>query len=107
MRDLHPRPPLCKQGARLQWLGISFSQGVVSDVCNIRASTIGRLRPYLSYADALIVSSDVIPDDASCIFDPSLTQSLGKQVRMVGWHDNEWGYSNRLVDLVKFMGVRL
>lgn len=71
------------------------------------ASVAGSLAPYLDYAEAPIVSSDVISDQASCIFDPTLTQTVNNQVRVVGWHDNEWGYASRLVDLVRYVGVRL
>ena len=50
------------------------------------------------------MSSDIVTDPASCIFDAGLTKVIGNQVKVVGWYDNEWGYSNRLVDLVKLVG---
>jgi glyceraldehyde 3-phosphate dehydrogenase len=50
------------------------------------------------------VSSDIVTDPASCIFDAGLTKVIGRQVKVVGWYDNEWGYSNRLADLVKLVG---
>jgi glyceraldehyde 3-phosphate dehydrogenase len=64
------------------------------------AAADGPLKGYLTFTDAPIVSSDIVTDPASCIFDSGLTKVIGNQVKVVGWYDNEWGYSNRLVDLV-------
>lgn len=72
-----------------------------------QAATTGRLAPYFEYTDAPIVSTDIISNPASCIFDAGLTQVMGDQVRVVGWHDNEWGYANRLVDLVAYTGNKM
>ena len=69
-----------------------------------RASQHGRFKKDLEYTDEPIVSTDIISNPASCIFDAGLTQTIGQQVRVVGWHDNEWGYSNRLADLVSYIG---
>ena len=63
------------------------------------AADDGPLAPYLTYSEAPIVSSDIVTDPSSCIFDAPLTKVLGRQVKVVGWYDNEWGYSNRLADL--------
>ncbi|TDD92554.1 type I glyceraldehyde-3-phosphate dehydrogenase [Actinomadura darangshiensis] len=71
------------------------------------AAESGPLKGYLSYTEDPIVSSDIVTDPASCIFDSGLTLALGKQVKVIGWYDNEWGYSNRLVDLVKLVGSQL
>ncbi|WP_237572389.1 type I glyceraldehyde-3-phosphate dehydrogenase [Mycolicibacterium lacusdiani] len=60
----------------------------------------GELKGFLSYTDDPIVSSDVVTDPSSCIFDSGLTKVNGDMVKIVGWYDNEWGYSHRLVDLV-------
>jgi glyceraldehyde 3-phosphate dehydrogenase len=68
------------------------------------AASEGPLAPYLKYTEDEIVSSDIVTDPASCIFDSGLTKVIGNQVKVVGWYDNEWGYSNRLVDLVKLVG---
>ena len=57
----------------------------------------------IRYTEAPIVSSDIVGDPASCIFDASLTQARGRLVKVFGWYDNEWGYTNRLVDLTKLM----
>ena len=62
---------------------------------------------YLRYSTDPIVSSDIVTDPASCIFDAPLTKVIGNQVKVVGWYDNEWGYSNRLADLVKLVGSKL
>jgi glyceraldehyde 3-phosphate dehydrogenase (phosphorylating) len=67
----------------------------------------GSLRGYLTYTEDEIVSADIVTDPASCIFDAGLTKVIGDQVKVVGWYDNEWGYSNRLVDIVKFVGATL
>jgi glyceraldehyde 3-phosphate dehydrogenase len=73
----------------------------------MRAAAEGPLRGILSYTEDPIVSSDIVTDPASCIFDSGLTKVIGDQIKVVGWYDNEWGYSNRLVDLVKLVGSRL
>ncbi|WP_145226836.1 type I glyceraldehyde-3-phosphate dehydrogenase [Rudaeicoccus suwonensis] len=62
---------------------------------------------FLRYTSDPIVSSDIVTDPASCIFDSGLTKVIGNQVKVVGWYDNEWGYSNRLVDLVGLVGKDL
>jgi glyceraldehyde 3-phosphate dehydrogenase len=61
----------------------------------------------LKYTEDPIVSSDIVTDPHSCIFDAGLTMSLGKLVKINGWYDNEWGYSNRLVDLTMFTGSKV
>jgi glyceraldehyde 3-phosphate dehydrogenase len=63
----------------------------------------GDLTGILSYARAPIVSRDVVGDPASCVFDAALTQAAGTLVKVFGWYDNEWGYTNRLVDLTELM----
>ncbi|MFF5721105.1 type I glyceraldehyde-3-phosphate dehydrogenase [Streptomyces buecherae] len=67
----------------------------------------GELKGYLDYTEDPIVSSDIVNWPASCTFDSSLTMAQGAQVKVVGWYDNEWGYSNRLVDLTTFVGGQL
>ncbi len=62
---------------------------------------------YLRYSTDPIVSSDIVTDPASCIFDAPLTKVIGNQVKVVGWYDNEWGYSNRLADLITYIGETL
>jgi glyceraldehyde 3-phosphate dehydrogenase len=73
----------------------------------MKAAAEGALKGYLLYTEDPIVSSDIVTDPHSCIFDAGLTKVLGNQVKVVGWYDNEWGYSNRLVDLVGLVGSSL
>jgi glyceraldehyde 3-phosphate dehydrogenase len=80
----------------------------VEEVNNImQAAADGPLKGYLKYTSDPIVSSDIVTDPSSCIFDSALTKVIGNQVKVVGWYDNEWGYSNRLVDLVGLVGQSL
>jgi glyceraldehyde 3-phosphate dehydrogenase (phosphorylating) len=72
-----------------------------------RAAAEGSLKGYLSYSEEELVSTDIVTDPASCIFDSGLTKVIGDQVKVVGWYDNEWGYSNRLVDVVALVGSSL
>ncbi len=62
---------------------------------------------FLRFSTDPIVSSDIVTDPASCIFDAPLTKVIGNQVKVVGWYDNEWGYSNRLADLITHVGSTL
>jgi glyceraldehyde 3-phosphate dehydrogenase len=64
------------------------------------AASDGPLEPYLRFTEDPLVSTDIIKDPHSCIFDSKLTMAHGQTVKVFGWYDNEWGYSNRLVDLV-------
>ena len=73
----------------------------------VKDAAEGALKGFLVYTEAPIVSSDIVTDPASCIFDSGLTKVIGDQVKVVGWYDNEWGYSNRLVDLVAHVGTSL
>jgi glyceraldehyde 3-phosphate dehydrogenase len=72
-----------------------------------KAAADGPLKGFLSYTEDPIVSTDIVTDPASCIFDAELTKVMGNQVKVVGWYDNEWGYSNRLVDLTLLVGQSL
>ncbi|HYN32688.1 MAG TPA: type I glyceraldehyde-3-phosphate dehydrogenase, partial [Ilumatobacteraceae bacterium] len=65
------------------------------------------LKGVLKYTEDPIVSSDIVTDPHSCVFDAGLTMSMGKLVKINGWYDNEWGYSNRLVDLTAFTGAKV
>lgn len=73
----------------------------------VKAAAEGPFKGYLRFSTDPIVSSDIVTDPASCIFDAPLTKVIGNQVKVVGWYDNEWGYSNRLADLVSFVGRTL
>jgi glyceraldehyde 3-phosphate dehydrogenase len=67
----------------------------------------GPLKGILVYTEDPIVSSDIVTDPASCTFDAGLTTVQGNQAKIVGWYDNEWGYSNRLADLITLVGSSL
>jgi glyceraldehyde 3-phosphate dehydrogenase len=73
----------------------------------LKAASEGYLKGYLSYTEDPIVSSDIVTDPSSCIFDSGLTKVIDNQVKVIGWYDNEWGYSNRLVDLAVLVAARL
>jgi len=73
----------------------------------VKAAAEGPLKGILVYTEDPIVSKDIETDPASCIFDAGLTKVIGNQVKVVGWYDNEWGYSNRLADLVLLVGSSL
>jgi glyceraldehyde 3-phosphate dehydrogenase len=69
------------------------------------AAGAGPLSKVLVYTEDEIVSSDIVGSPASCTFDSPLTMAMGNMVKVLGWYDNEWGYSNRLVDLVSIVGA--
>ncbi len=73
----------------------------------VKAAAEGALKGILVYTEDPIVSTDIVTDPASCIFDASMTNANGNMVKVLGWYDNEWGYSNRLVDLVGLVGAKL
>jgi len=73
----------------------------------VKAAAEGPLKGFLEYTEDPIVSTDIVTNPASSIFDAGLTRVLGNQVKIVSWYDNEWGYSCRLVDLAVYMGERL
>ncbi|MDT5390460.1 MAG: hypothetical protein QOE04_4101 [Mycobacterium sp.] len=73
----------------------------------MKAAADGKLKGILKYYDAPIVSSDIVTDPHSSIFDSGLTKVIDNQAKVVSWYDNEWGYSNRLVDLVALVGKSL
>lgn len=73
----------------------------------VKAAADGPLKGILQYTEDPIVSTDIVTDPSSCIFDASLTIVNGNMVKVLGWYDNEWGYSNRIVDLVTFVGAKL
>jgi glyceraldehyde 3-phosphate dehydrogenase len=72
-----------------------------------KAAEAAPLKGYLYYTEDDIVSTDIVTDPASCTFDAKLTKVIGNQVKVVGWYDNEWGYSNRLVDLTELVASKL
>src|SRR5690606_25312370 len=70
----------------------------------MKAAADGPLKGILTYTEDPIVSADIVTDPSSCIFDAGMTRVIDDQIKVVGWYDNEWGFSNRLVDLVKLVG---
>ncbi|WP_432074726.1 type I glyceraldehyde-3-phosphate dehydrogenase [Streptomyces wuyuanensis] len=90
-------------------LVLELDREVTKDEINsaFQKASEGQLKGILEYTEDPIVSSDIVNWPASCTFDSKLTMVQGKQVKIVGWYDNEWGYSNRLVDLTVFVGDQL
>ncbi|MEO6942370.1 MAG: type I glyceraldehyde-3-phosphate dehydrogenase [Terrimesophilobacter sp.] len=90
-------------------LTIETRAGLTVDDVNAayREAADGYLKGLLSYTEDPLVSSDIVGDPHSCIFDSGLTKVMGTQVKVAGWYDNEWGYSNRLVDLTEYVAARL
>ncbi|TAL42958.1 MAG: type I glyceraldehyde-3-phosphate dehydrogenase [Salinibacterium sp.] len=72
-----------------------------------KAAAEGPLKGILKYTEDEIVSSDIVGDPHSSIFDAGLTKVIGDQVKVCSWYDNEWGYSNRLVDITEYVAARL
>ena len=90
-------------------LTVELSKPGSADEINaaFKAAAEGRLKGILKYYDAPIVSSDIVTDPHSSIFDSGLTKVIDDQAKVVSWYDNEWGYSNRLIDLVALVGKSL
>jgi glyceraldehyde 3-phosphate dehydrogenase len=90
-------------------LVVELEREVTKDEVNAayRAAADGPLKGYLVYTEDEIVSSDIVGSPASCTFDSALTMASGNQVKVIGWYDNEWGYSNRLVDLTLLVASHL
>ncbi|KAJ6995568.1 glyceraldehyde-3-phosphate dehydrogenase [Populus alba x Populus x berolinensis] len=84
-------------------LRVPIPTGSVTDL----TAAEGPMKGILKYYDAPIVSSDIVTDPHSSIFDSGLTKVIDNQAKVVSWYDNEWGYSNRLVDLVSLVGKSL
>jgi glyceraldehyde 3-phosphate dehydrogenase len=72
----------------------------------LTASNDASYRGVLEYSDEPLVSADIVGNPSSCIFSSLDTMAMGRMVKVLGWYDNEWGYSNRLVDLVEFLGAK-
>jgi glyceraldehyde 3-phosphate dehydrogenase len=90
-------------------LVVTLDREVTKDEVNAayRAAADGPLKGYLHYPADPIVSSDIVGTPYSCTFDSLLTMVSGDQVKVLGWYDNEWGYSNRLADLTALVGASL
>jgi glyceraldehyde 3-phosphate dehydrogenase len=90
-------------------LVVQLEREVTVDEVNAayRAAADGPLKGYLQYTADPIVSSDIVRSPYSCTFDSLLTMANGDQAKVIGWYDNEWGYSNRLADLTALVGAGL
>ena len=90
-------------------LVVEVGRDVTKDEVNaaFKAAAEGPLKDVLVYTEDEIVSSDIVGAPASCTFDASITMAYGNQVKVFGWYDNEWGYSNRLVDLTALIAAGL
>ena len=90
-------------------LTVEVSRPATAEEINtaMKVASEGPLAGILRYTEDPIVSSDIVTDPSSVILDAGLTNSLGTMVKVVGWYDNEWGYSNRLIDLTQYVGARL
>lgn len=90
-------------------LTLELSREVTAAEINaaIKAAAETTLKGILLYTEDPIVSSDIVTDPHSCIFDAGITKANGTAVKVAGWYDNEWGYSNRLVDLIGYVGKSL
>ena len=90
-------------------LVVELGRDVTKDEVNaaFKAASEGSLKGIVYYTEDPIVSSDIVGTPASCTFDASITMAYGNQVKVFGWYDNEWGYSNRLVDLTALVASRL
>ncbi len=95
-----------QDGSITDFVGILGRDATVDEVNEAfrAAATSGPLSKVVVYEDRPIVSSDIVGSPASCTFDSKLTMSMGSLVKVLGWYDNEWGYSNRLVDLSLVVG---
>ncbi|MGP3970146.1 type I glyceraldehyde-3-phosphate dehydrogenase [Streptomyces sp. 6N223] len=90
-------------------LVVDLGRDVTKDEVNaaFKQAAETSLKGILEYTEDALVSSDIVNTPPSCTFDSALTMAQGNQVKVVGWYDNEWGYSNRLVDLTVYVGERL
>jgi glyceraldehyde 3-phosphate dehydrogenase len=85
-------------------LAREVSKDEVNDAFRAAAES-GPLSGVIEFSSEPLVSSDIVGSPASCTFDSLLTQSIGNLVKIFGWYDNEWGYSNRLLDIVEIVGA--
>ncbi|GIF01759.1 type I glyceraldehyde-3-phosphate dehydrogenase [Paractinoplanes rishiriensis] len=87
-------------------LGTEVTAGRINEAVAVAAAAGQPMDGIIRYSEAPLVSTDIVGDPASCVFDAGLTQAQGRLAKVFGWYDNEWGYTNRLVDLTKLMARR-
>jgi len=94
-------------GSITDFVGVLGREVTVAEVNEAfrAAASSGPLSKVLVYTEEPLVSSDIVGSPASCTFDSKLTMALGSMVKVLGWYDNEWGYSNRLIDLSLILGA--
>ena len=90
-------------------LTLNLSRDVTVEEVNaaMREAAEGELKGILQYSEEPLVSIDIVGNPHSCIFDAPSTLALGNLVKVMGWYDNEWGYSSRLAELVARVGASL
>ena len=96
-------------GSITDLVAVVGSEVSVEDVNNAyrEAAASGTLKGYLEYSEDPLVSTDIVGNPSSVIFDSDQTMTNGNMVKVLGWYDNEWGYSNRLVDLAEIVAAKL
>ena len=114
------RPPLTRIWLTGAALRVPVPVGSITDLTVVLRQTAGvdevnaafreaagseRLRHYLQYSEAPLVSADIVGNPYSSIFDAPLTAAVGNQVKVLGWYDNEWGFANRLVEFSERIGA--
>jgi glyceraldehyde 3-phosphate dehydrogenase len=87
-------------------LGTEVTAARINEVVAAASAAGQPMHGIIRYAESPIVSTDIIGDPASCVFDARLTQAQGRLAKVFGWYDNEWGYTSRLIDLTKQMAGR-
>jgi glyceraldehyde 3-phosphate dehydrogenase len=93
-------------GSITDLVAVLKTSATVDDInAAFKASADGPLKGILEYSEAPLVSSDIVGNPHSCIYDSGLTHSMGTLVKVLGWYDNEWGYSNRLAELTAIVGA--
>src|SRR5262249_55716145 len=101
-----PRPVPAARGSITDLVAVISKSATVQEInaAYQAAASSGPLKGILEYSEEYLVSTDIVGNPHSCIFDSKLTMSQGTLVKVLGWYDNEWGYSNRLVDLAVLVG---
>jgi glyceraldehyde 3-phosphate dehydrogenase len=93
-------------GSITDFTAVLDTDASVADINDaFRAAAAGPLKGILEYSEQPLVSTDIVGNPHSCIFDSDLTMSMGSLVKVLGWYDNEWGYSSRTVDLTAMVGA--
>jgi glyceraldehyde 3-phosphate dehydrogenase len=93
-------------GSITDLVAVLKTSATVDDInAAFRTAADGPMKGIVEYSEAPLVSSDIVGNPHSCIYDSGLTHSMGTLVKVLGWYDNEWGYSNRLAELTAIVGA--